>query len=467
MMEDRKKEDGARAATLAVLARGTGAAPQSGFAMFQAFMTSVPVVASTVMAAAVISAIGWQDIAKRAAEDDSYLAKSSVEAKIRTHPAHYNLGLVEGLPGASQSGPNALEMFRQTNRDGVREDIRKVSQERSINEAYEETAEETAELNQAASVETPEAAALRAMDPFKGEKSDEKKKESHKKETKKLAKAFVRPKISGGVGMSGGSGGGFDLKMKSPPPAATQGQARAMSQGRTQSITRGKTGIGAGHGGSKLRGATGKKLSRMNRAMSATKGSGAATTASSHNSQWDGSGNIGSGISGAGASGNAISGGGQALETGGLSGGGPLNAGGSNASSPGEESAPSVGKGKNVTPNQKMIDTAMILLPIASVLLLASYVLGKNPATKGAAKGLAYGAAAVSAVIAGIGVMVLAKGQTNQGGLLAAVGGALGFISYTAAEGNEDAAAGDKVAKDEAIQWAGPDDPGAGTSNLA
>jgi len=198
----------------------------------------------------------------------------------------------------------------------------------------------------------------------------------------------------------------------------------------------------------------------MNKAMKAAGTAGSATTAATHNSQWDGAGSVGQGLSGSGASGNAIEGGGQVYDDGGLGEGGPLNAAGANASAPSEGAeAPSVGKGRNATPNQDMIDAAMILLPIASLLLLGAFLTGQNPATKGAAKMLAYGALAVSGVVAGIGAMILTKGQAMQGGLLAAVGGALAVISYTAAEGNAAAAKGDEVAKDTAVQWAGPDGP--------
>ncbi|PCI34598.1 MAG: hypothetical protein COB53_11790 [Elusimicrobia bacterium] len=460
-MDDVQREDAARAATAAALSSGAGAVPQTGFMMFQAFFGSTPVIASTLTAAVVIAGIGWADMAKRDAVDDSHLAKSSVEAKIRPKKVTYDPRVVEGLPGASHSGPNALEMFRRSNRDSVREDVRRVEADQAIEEAYEQTPEEVAELSASASppsVEMPKAAALQAMGAgLEGAEEIDENANGKTKGKKKLAKAFQRPQIKGGVGMAGGIGGGFDLKMKAPP-AAKAGMVRAMSRDRQRSVKRGKTGVGRGRAGSKLRGATGKKLSRMNRAMGAAAGSGSATTASTHNSQWDGSGNIGSSLSGSGASGNAISGGGQALDNGGLGEGGPINAGGSaSAANSADESAPSVGKGKNVTPNQKMIDMAMVLLPIASILLLAAFVMGRNPATQGAAKMLAYGALGVSVAIAALGGIILAKGQAMQGGLLAAVGGALAFVSYTAAEGNADAALGDEIAEQEAIQWAGPD----------
>ena len=451
-MDERQREDRARAAALAAMAPRAGAASKSASPLFQAFMSSSPVVASTLMAASVVTMIGWQDMAKRAAEDDSHLAKSSVEAKIRTKRPVFDPGLVEGLPGASQSGPNALEMFRQSNRDGVREDVRRVSQDQAIKEAYEETPEEIATLSASVAAESPEEAALRAMDPFAGEKkeTDSPDKKSQKKEKKKIAKAFTRPKISGGSGLAGGSAGGFDLKMSAPPPETKPRQTRTMSAGRTRSVTRGKKSVGGGR--SRVQGAA-AKLKSMNKAMSSAKSAGAATTASTHNSQWDGSGNIGSSLSGSGASGNAIEGGGQVLDQGGLGDGGPLNpGGGASANSSDPQQAPSVGKGKNVSPGQKLIDMTMILIPVAGALLLGSFLLGKGEATKGAAKGLAYAATAVSAVVAAMGVMIMAKGQGMQGGIIAAVGGALALISYTAAEGNAEAAAGEQAAEQTAVE---------------
>jgi hypothetical protein len=472
MSEQQREEDRGRAAAAAGWA-GQGAAPKTTFSVVQAFMTSTPVVASTVTAAFVISGIGWSDMARRDRESDSHLAKSSVAAKVRPKAAAYAPKLVEGLPGASPSGPNALEMFRRSNRDAVRADAARAAAETSIGEAYRETPEEAAELEDAAASQAPASAPLerlKEVDAFGAAADGSGKKDPDgKKKAKKLAKSFARPRMEGGGGLAGGFNRGFDVPIQKSESAAPPVERGRLSEAR--GATRRRTGRAVSGSRSKRAGGVqgaAKKLKSMNKAMKAAKGSGSATTASTHNSQWDGSGAVGRSISGSGASGNAIRGGGQVYDEGGIGEGGPINAGSSASAPPSEqEQAPAVGKGKNVTPNQKLIDSAMILLPIASLLLLASFLLGRNAATQGAAEMIAYGAMAVSAVVTGLGVMIAAKGQTMQGGLLAAVGGVLTVISYTSAKGNAEAAKADELAKREAIQWAGPDDPTAGTSNLA
>jgi hypothetical protein len=259
---------------------------------------------------------------------------------------------------------------------------------------------------------------------------------------------------SGGLG-GGGAWGGVGQAFSQPKLGNTQlAQARAFSPSNKASVRRMNTARNLGRSG--MKGATARRLDNMNRAMSATKSGNAETAAASQTQQWSNAAPAGSSVQGAGVGGSPTSG--AFVPGSGLEDGGPV---GSGTPTPSTE-VPSAGEGKNVTPYQGMVDMATIMLMAASVLLLLSYLvgmLGKTyPMAYTIAKYLAYAAMACAAITAIMGVAIMAQGgQAMQGLIFTGVGALLTYISYTAAEGNAQAAEGQAAAQGSAQATAAGD----------
>lgn len=90
---------------------------------------------------------------------------------------------------------------------------------------------------------------------------------------------------------------------------------------------------------------------------------------------------------------------------------------------------------KDVTPWGEGARLANNLILIASLLLLAAQMLGKNPSTYALAKWLAYAALFLSVIVIILGIMMITQyGQMLQGGIYTLAGAVLTYLAYRAAE---------------------------------
>lgn len=229
-------------------------------------------------------------------------------------------------------------------------------------------------------------------------------------------------RLAGGSGMSGGIGGTFKQQGLTN---SKMGDLRALSGANRAQVTRGKMSA-SNLGKSALKGATGKRLDKMNRAMGNAATGSATEAAATHTQQWDAAAPTGAGITGAGAGG--VSGGGQFSGDEGMGSGGPLDQNSSNPSTSANE-VQDIGDTTNVTPYQSQMTMAQGMLMLASGIIIVLGILGKTTGwgdaiTFGgmsAIKAALMGAAmALAAAAAAIGAMVAMKyGQTMQGGAVA------------------------------------------------
>ncbi|MBI5597422.1 MAG: hypothetical protein HY928_15130, partial [Elusimicrobia bacterium] len=231
-------------------------------------------------------------------------------------------------------------------------------------------------------------------------------------------------RLAGGSGLSGGIGGNFK---QSGLTNSKMGDLRALSGANRAQVTRGKMSA-SNLGKSALKGATGKRLDNMNRAMGNAATGNATGAAATHAQQWDAAAPTGAGISGAGAGG--VSGGGQFSGDEGMGGGGPLDTG-SNSSSYNPKDVKDVGDTKNVTPYQNQLMMAQGLLMLASVIIIVVGIcamMEKTPFTAWIAsiKMALYAAAiAMAAAAAAIGATIGSQyGQAGQGKIIA-IGGTI------------------------------------------
>ncbi|HBL17291.1 MAG: hypothetical protein A2X36_14060 [Elusimicrobia bacterium GWA2_69_24] len=246
--------------------------------------------------------------------------------------------------------------------------------------------------------------------------------------------------LSGGPGMSGGIGGaGFKKPL-------SNSKLSALSKGRAAQMNRSKTAAGQGK---KLgvRSATGNKLSKMSGAM-ASANTNPDAAAATHSQQWDNAGDPGQGITGAGAGGIGDGGGFGADEGG--SNGGPTDTGSTSSGNTGNDSSgsdvPDVPDSGNMTPYQALVDLAVMIHFMVTILLLVIWIaslLGDTPFT---AFMKAYGLMILKIVIAlsiletlcGVGIMMM--GQSAQGGLFTAMGGITAIMAWIAYAGAEQSA---------------------------
>lgn len=221
--------------------------------------------------------------------------------------------------------------------------------------------------------------------------------------------------LAGGAGLAGGVGRGFvnpELKTK-----GFTGKSAAMRGGASPSISKAAK---ARPGASNNKGFARRQLSNAfalsRQASSASKPEGTAQTASQAFDNNTGAGNV---ISGPGVGNGSGAGGGDA--------GGnvnPTNGGG--AINPNDEAAPIANqKGRNVTAYQGLVDIALVLLAIASLLSIILAVvkyMAWTPWGLAVQNALMMALMAIGAIVALLGVAIMAQGQTLQGGIIAISG---------------------------------------------
>ncbi|MFH1723665.1 MAG: hypothetical protein ABII00_03475 [Elusimicrobiota bacterium] len=419
---------------------------RSGFAHLRAVLSSPPAVVATLTAAATISAIGLKDMHSRGVEDVRAAVERSIGAP--SGRRQFAPALLEGLPGGGAAGSSSLALAGRANKGAFGGESTGVA-ETAEEEWSHEDAEVLGEDLEGRELPGPEDGVAEVADAAAAKRAAAEK-SSGKRPGRLTARLRRSPgTLASGGGMAGGIGRGFDMPLSNKQLR----KAQALRSGRKVSVTRGKTAVRS-RGKSGLRGATAKRLAGMSSAMGAGQAQNPETGAAVHSQQWEASGQKGGSLQGAGAAGDGISGQGEAVGGAGSGEGGPiLQPSSAGSASGGGSSAPPVGEGKNVTPWQGLIDMVMILLPIAGLLLMGAYILGRMKKYM-IAKWLAYAALAVSAMVTALGVAILAHGQMLQGGLIAGVGAMLAFLSYTAAEGNKKAANAELEAKTLAEQEA-------------
>lgn len=231
--------------------------------------------------------------------------------------------------------------------------------------------------------------------------------------------------LAGGAGLAGGVNRGFSnaaLKTK-----GNGGKMAAMRGGANPSISKGtKARAGSSNNKGFARRQLGNAFSLSRQASSAGKGETAAQTASSAFDNNNGAGNVISGPGvGAGTGGAGIDAGGSVNP----------NTGGS-AIDPNDEAAPIANnKGKNVTKYQGLINAALMLLAIISVLAILAMIFDKKAWFETIAQAIKAVMVALAAIVTLLGVAIMAQGQYLQGGILTAVGAFVTYIAYTAPVG--------------------------------
>ncbi|MFH2202153.1 MAG: hypothetical protein ABIJ96_03475 [Elusimicrobiota bacterium] len=387
------------------------------WAKLSALLSTQPAIVATLTAAFVVSAVGLKDMNDRREAGDPYLfynSAANVAPKTSDSPGV--------LPG-SEEAPSGLALAQQANAGAMGDGLAASGEgvEGEDGEAGEgEEGEEGVEDGALGSAEALKAAADEAGEGDKADAAAKAKEEARAKFSQRLSASRVgATRMGGGSGMSAGIGRGFDQV------AEKRGKSEAFTGSRQASTSRGKTAAGS-RGKTSLRGATAKRLSSMNKAMKGAQGMGPASESAVHKGQWDAAGAGGQSIGGAGATGQA--GGGPTTGTGGagMQDGGPLTPAGGDKTD-GAEDVKKVGPAKNVTPWQKEMDLVMILLPIAGILLLIANLVKK--AHLMIAKVIAGIAGLLAATVTILGVMIMSKGQMLQGGMIAAIGALLTFLS--------------------------------------
>jgi hypothetical protein len=278
--------------------------------------------------------------------------------------------------------------------------------------------------------------------------------------------------LAGGSGLAGGVGRGFsnaDLNNK-----ASAGKVSAMRSAATRtSMSKARPARNTG-----TRGLASRQLSNANalsrQAAGASGPENSAQAADAAFNANNGAGNVisGPGVGNGGGSGVGDSGGSTNPNTGGPVGG-----------QDDPYQAPATPAGKNVTKWQGMVDMAKMLLMVLTVLGLLALILEKT-GYGAALLPVIYGAmVAVGAIVALLGIAIMAMGQYLQGAIFTAIGAIAAYLAYqqittdanqtaeVAARGSVDAATSN-VGTDavngsvmEAVQngnWAGPlpGDPG-------
>lgn len=133
---------------------------------------------------------------------------------------------------------------------------------------------------------------------------------------------------------------------------------------------------------------------------------------------------------------------------------GPTDITGGNTGGYPEPTVPAVPGDKDVTPWGGLVKTATILLAIASLLLMLAYAIGKTQWGKVISQWMCYIAAALAAVVAVLGIMIITQhGQMMQGGIFTVVGGLLTILALSQAEDARSAAA-QEAAKQAALEKA-------------
>ncbi|MFA6029553.1 MAG: hypothetical protein WC969_06855 [Elusimicrobiota bacterium] len=245
--------------------------------------------------------------------------------------------------------------------------------------------------------------------------------------------------LAGGGGMAGGVGQSF----QSPKLGNAQlAQAKAFNNPSTGKVSRGMT-PARNMGRSAMKGANARRLDDMNRAMGATRRSGAESAAATQTQQWSNGAPTGSGIQGAGVGGAGT--GGQISGDEGVGDGDPV---GNPTATPPQTEPPPVDGGKNVTPYQSQVDMAVIMLAACALLMAIAYGVSKIkgwPPALAVACFIAKLAAVCAAMAALCGVMMMASGQMAQGAIFTVCGALGAYLAWTSVAENPQALIGNTV----------------------
>ena len=240
-----------------------------------------------------------------------------------------------------------------------------------------------------------------------------------------LSSSFGGGGLAGGAGLAGGVNRGFSnatLKNK-----GSGGKMASMKGGSNPSISKGaKARAGASNNKGFARRQLGNAFSLSRQASTAGKGETAAQTASSAFDNNNGAGNV---ISGPGV--------GDGTGGAGMDAGGSVNPNtGGSAIDPNDEAAPIANnKGKNVTKYQGLINAALVILAIISIMAIIAMIFDKKAWFEAIAQIFKGIMVALAAVVTLLGVAIMAQGQYLQGGILTAVGAFVTYTAYTAPVG--------------------------------
>jgi len=251
-----------------------------------------------------------------------------------------------------------------------------------------------------------------------------------------MAGGQTSARLSGGGGLSGGIGGkGFGQQKMSK---SQMDKMRGLSNGRRANMVQAKRAVGQGRGKG-LKGATAKKLNKMQGVMGAARNTNADTAAAAHTQQWDGGDGGGQGIQGGGSSGvgsDGEGGGGGASDGGLPDDGGPVGGGGGGDEDWDDFDTDPCANGScgNQTPYQGMVDMVIALSVITAILSALIGVVAKIPVYgQAAAIMLCKVVIALGAIIGLCGLAIMGMyGQMVQGGAFVVAGTATAICAYVA-----------------------------------
>ncbi|MBI5244647.1 MAG: hypothetical protein HY922_13345 [Elusimicrobia bacterium] len=459
--EEEKKGGGALPTWMAGSARvgaggsGAGVGGRAGLgliarlnAVFSTKLASMAIIAG----ALAVSSYGLMDMNKRG----GFGVEPQAKQKAGLFKPNYDSASALGLPGAERSGPSALELAVKANKGAFDESSASAPGKDQV------AAQDAAASSDQGSAQDNSAAVPNAADvAAQAQQAAANAQSSAKMQSSNYGRlSSGNSRLSGGGGMSGGIGQGFQQAKLSN---AALGQASAFSKGQKAKTTRAMIPANARGAArlSKMNSATGKRLDKMERAMASSRRVNPETGAAAQTQQWSNSQPGGQGMQGPGVSGTGIGTG--------SSGAGPGEGGPITDASQTPTGCPAgfklVGSSceatdsqldhKNVTPWQSQVDMATALLTAASILLLLAFLIGLaakaiplyGSVLYAIAKYLAYAALALSAIVAVLGIAIMAQGQMLQGGIFTAIGALQAALAYVAAEGYSKAATAQQAAE--------------------
>ncbi|MFC1679917.1 hypothetical protein ACFL2T_06885 [Elusimicrobiota bacterium] len=239
--------------------------------------------------------------------------------------------------------------------------------------------------------------------------------------------------MAGGAGLSGGIGKQFGKGQELS--GSQMDKLKSMSKGNKARTTRRMRPSGNA-GRTQMRSASAKRLAKMQGAMSGASAANPETAAATHSEQWENSTPTTDAITGAGASG--IDGGGASGSPGaGLQNGGPTDTSSSGSSGgAGDTDVPDTGPGTNMTPYQSLVDMAIALIVISTIISIIIAILAKTGYLTAVAVMLCKVNVALGVIVALLGLGIMMYGQAMQGGLFTLCGTLMAVCSYAAIGGS-------------------------------
>ncbi len=236
--------------------------------------------------------------------------------------------------------------------------------------------------------------------------------------------------LAGGSGLAGGVTRGFSNATLNNKGSG--GKMASMRGGSNPSISRGsKARPGRSNNKGFARRQLGNAHTLSRQAVTTGKGETSAQAASSAFDNNAGAGNV---ISGPGV--------GDGKGGSGLDSGGSVNPNTGGAINPNDEAAPIASpKGKNATKYQMLVNIALVLMAVLAVLGVLAWAL-KGTGPGATMLPIIYAAMmAVGAMVAMLGVAIMAQGQMLQGGIFTAVGAIAAYLAYNQLAADPNAAA--------------------------